>query len=318
MPDSMITDRPLVSVITVTYNSSLYVRDAIESVLAQTYTNIEYIIGDDCSIDNTWDIICSYNDARIKKYRNKTNIGEYPNRNTAIGMSTGKFIIFIDGDDLIYNHGIEIYLRYANMFPDAGMTIQKKEFNNVVFPYLFEPRDILLNFFNGINILESSFGSNFYKARILKQYMLPESFIQGDAFIRLKMSCRNSTLIIPGSLTWIRETPGQASSKLNGYTGVVDEIHLIKEIIENDISNCLNSEEIESIYYALYNRNKKVALLNLLKGNISIFIQVIKYVFYLKAKIKNKHSIKNFDFLNLKYFGPQNPLKLINKEKIFP
>ena len=57
----MLSNNPLVTVVTVTYNSSKYVRDAIEGVLAQSYANIEYIIADDCSTDDTWKIINEYN-----------------------------------------------------------------------------------------------------------------------------------------------------------------------------------------------------------------------------------------------------------------
>jgi len=55
----------LVSVITITYNSSKFVRDAIEGVLNQKHKNIQYIIGDDCSNDDTWKIINEYQDNRI-------------------------------------------------------------------------------------------------------------------------------------------------------------------------------------------------------------------------------------------------------------
>lgn len=67
-------EQPLVTVITVAYNSSAYLRVAIESVLAQSYANIEYIICDDYSTDDTWDIICEYTDARIRAYRNEKNL----------------------------------------------------------------------------------------------------------------------------------------------------------------------------------------------------------------------------------------------------
>ena len=55
------------------YNASKYVREAIDSVLAQTHTNFEFIIMDDCSTDDTWDIIQSYTDNRIEAYRNDEN-----------------------------------------------------------------------------------------------------------------------------------------------------------------------------------------------------------------------------------------------------
>ena len=112
---------PLVTIITVTYNSSKYVRDAIEGVLAQTYTNIEYIIGDDCSTDDTWSIIREYKDPRIKAYRNETNLGEYPNRNKAILMSTGEYLLFIDGDDYIYPHGLSYYVDLITKYPQAAI-----------------------------------------------------------------------------------------------------------------------------------------------------------------------------------------------------
>ena len=63
--------------------------------------NFEYIIGDDCSIDNTWEIINDFNDSRIVKYRNDTNLGEYPNRNKAVTIAKGDWILFIDGDDVM-------------------------------------------------------------------------------------------------------------------------------------------------------------------------------------------------------------------------
>ena len=94
--------QPLFTVATITYNSSRWVRQAIESVLASSYTDFEYIISDDCSTDDTWDIIQEYKDGRIKAWRNQTNIGEYPNRNIVLRQAKGKYFLFIDGDDLTY------------------------------------------------------------------------------------------------------------------------------------------------------------------------------------------------------------------------
>jgi len=67
----MTPNTPDVTVAMVTYNSGKYVGVAIESVLSSSYTNFELIISDDASGDNTWDIISSYNDARIRAYRKR-------------------------------------------------------------------------------------------------------------------------------------------------------------------------------------------------------------------------------------------------------
>lgn len=93
---------PLVSIITPLYNSEKYIAETIESVLAQTYSNWEMIIVDDCSKDNSTKIVEEYQkkDRRIKLYRNEINKGVSYTRNRAIDLSQGKYIAFLDSDDL--------------------------------------------------------------------------------------------------------------------------------------------------------------------------------------------------------------------------
>ncbi len=97
------------SVITVSYNSARFIGHTINSVLNQTYKNFEYIILDDNSTDSTWQIIEGFKDERINAYRNPNNLGEYQNRNKAIEIASGKYIIFIDGDDYMYWNALETF-----------------------------------------------------------------------------------------------------------------------------------------------------------------------------------------------------------------
>lgn len=92
----------LCSVIMPVYNSEKYIAHAIESVLAQTYTNIELIIIDDYSADNTKNIISRYadKDARIKLLCNPQNIGCAASRNKGLDFCNGEYIAFIDSDDI--------------------------------------------------------------------------------------------------------------------------------------------------------------------------------------------------------------------------
>ena len=92
----------LCSVIMPVYNSEKYVSDAIESVLNQTYSNIELIIIDDCSTDNSSRIISQYlkTDARIKLIHNDKNKGCAFCRNIGVENSSGEYIAFIDSDDI--------------------------------------------------------------------------------------------------------------------------------------------------------------------------------------------------------------------------
>ena len=91
-----------VSVITASYNAERFIGETIESVLNQLYIDLELIIVDDCSTDNTEKVICKYmeKDKRIKFYKLEKNYGAAVARNIGIQKSSGRFISFIDSDDL--------------------------------------------------------------------------------------------------------------------------------------------------------------------------------------------------------------------------
>ena len=92
----------LVSIITPAYNAAAYIAETIESVFAQTYTNWEMLIVNDCSKDNTAEIVQSYaaKDKRIKLINLEQNSGAAAARNTAIQNAKGMYIAFLDSDDI--------------------------------------------------------------------------------------------------------------------------------------------------------------------------------------------------------------------------
>ena len=112
---------PTVSVLTTCYNREAYIAETIESVLAQTFADFEYIIVDDCSKDGSFEIARSYasKDSRIRLYRNDSNLGDYPNRNKAASYARGKYLKFIDSDDLLYPHALEVCSWYMEKFQNA-------------------------------------------------------------------------------------------------------------------------------------------------------------------------------------------------------
>lgn len=91
----------LVSVIMAAYNSSAHIAESIESVLAQTYTELELLITDDCSTDETVEIVKSYaaRDGRVHLFQLKENLGAGVARNKSIHEARGRYIAFCDSDD---------------------------------------------------------------------------------------------------------------------------------------------------------------------------------------------------------------------------
>lgn len=100
-------DYGLVSIIMPNYNSEKYIDATIRSVLAQTYQNWELLFVDDCSTDNSLNLIRSYNDERIKIFQNEVNSGAAVSRNYALSVAQGKWIAFLDSDDLWESEKLE-------------------------------------------------------------------------------------------------------------------------------------------------------------------------------------------------------------------
>lgn len=96
------TDYGLVSIITPSYNTAKFIGETIRSVQAQTYPNWEMIIVDDCSTDNTDEVVAEYQkaDERIRYFKNEKNSGAAVSRNKALREAKGRWMAFLDSDDL--------------------------------------------------------------------------------------------------------------------------------------------------------------------------------------------------------------------------
>ena len=102
-----------VSVIIPAYNTEQYIAKAIKSALAQTLANIEVIVVDDCSTDNTVKIVESFNDPRLQLILNRENMGAGGARNRAIAAAQGKWIAVLDSDDWYAPQRLEVLVSLA-------------------------------------------------------------------------------------------------------------------------------------------------------------------------------------------------------------
>jgi len=140
----MQTEKPLVSVLMTTYNREKYLTQAVESVLASTYSHFELIIVDDQSKDRSLEIAkeLAMKDNRIKVVLNEKNLGDYPNRNKAASLAKGKYLKYVDADDLIYPVGLEVLVSGMERFPEAGFglgSLPQDKFR--IFPFMLSPEE---------------------------------------------------------------------------------------------------------------------------------------------------------------------------------
>ena len=112
---------PKISVIMSVYNGEKYLKEAIESVLNQTFTDFEFIIVNDGSTDDSLKIIKSYADKRVRLIDNETNIGLTRSLNKAIEQARGEFVARQDADDVSLPGRFEEQIRYFERYPETAL-----------------------------------------------------------------------------------------------------------------------------------------------------------------------------------------------------
>ena len=163
-------ERGKVSLIMTVYNGERFLREAIESCLEQTYSNLELIIMDDGSIDSSLEIINSFHDDRIILLLNESNKGQSYSRNRGIKESTGEYIAIMDADDVAYPDRIEGQIDYLK-FEGADIC--------------FSWADLIDSEGNVIGVKRTTVNQNLLRAKLLFECPLihPTAFWRKSVFV---------------------------------------------------------------------------------------------------------------------------------------
>jgi glycosyltransferase involved in cell wall biosynthesis len=107
-------EKGLVSIIMPSWNMGQFIAESIQSVIDQTYINWELLIVDDCSTDNTDEVVSAFKDERIRFFHNAMNSGAALTRNYALREAKGEWIAFLDSDDLWTPEKLEHQINFMN------------------------------------------------------------------------------------------------------------------------------------------------------------------------------------------------------------
>lgn len=128
----------LVSIIMPSYNTEEYIAESIQSVIEQTYKNWELIIVDDCSTDHTDQVVAGFTDIRIRYLKNEKNSGAAVSRNRALREAQGRWIAFLDSDDLWHPEKLEKQLKFMTENSYAfTYTDYQIQLNGQWLPYIY-------------------------------------------------------------------------------------------------------------------------------------------------------------------------------------
>lgn len=256
----MTISTPLVSVLMTAYNRENYVAEAIESVLASTYSNFELLVVDDCSKDKTVSVAKSFadNDKRVTVFVNEQNIGDYPNRNKAASLAKGDFIMFVDSDDMIFRNGIASCVSLMQQYPESAMGI--RIFNRKQPPSIISTDNAIRKHFFEEPFLGSGPGGTIIRRVFFEQVGgFPEKYgPANDRYFNLKVACNTPLVLIPFEFLNYRIHNEQEQNNRFGY--LYNNYLYLKDALE-ELPFPLKFEEKRW----LQNKNKRRFMVNVVR-----------------------------------------------------
>jgi glycosyltransferase involved in cell wall biosynthesis len=269
---------PMVSVLMTAYNREKYIRSAIESVLASSLSDFELIVVDDGSTDGTPGIARDYasKDARIRIYVNEKNLGQFQNRNKAAYYASGKYLKYVDSDDMILPETLALMAAGMEQYPEAGIGLVYNDMEKIdlrVTPYkCFSSRDAYLwHYSNGGMLFPGPTGCIFRKDYFFEQGGFPLNLgINGDIYLNLRIAAVSPVVIFPGNIVFWRKHAEQVDELQQDYFKMHKERYLINK--KNLFSDQLPLDEFE--------------LRRIRIGNKILFIRGAIFRYLLKWKVQ--------------------------------
>ena len=250
-------DTPAVSVVMPVYNGASTLKNAVESVLSQTFSNFELIICNDASTDETGDILADFADNRIRILHNTSNIGAGPSRDRAIDMARGKWFAVIDADDAWSPERLETLLKESNESRDFMI------FDNILRCHDTTSGMVPWNVLrskrafggDGINTVDVPVECFVIQKRLLIKPLIPlnyvkqfkvrhgfQRFAEDTEFFLQLLAYGLQLRYVPRPMYYYRITPGS-------MTGISNRTSLMRKALENSINLFEQTPKVQSALY---------------------------------------------------------------------
>lgn len=283
-------NQPLVSVLMTAFNREKFIAPSIESVLNSTYSNFELIIVDDCSTDQTFDIARRYaqRDKRITVYKNDINLGDYKNRNKAAAYASGKYLKYLDSDDLIYPWGLQAMVYCMEKFPEAGFGVMSYGLAcDEAYPVLVTPENAYLYYYFRFALIKQGPSGAIIRRDVFEKAKgFSGTPYVGDSEMWLKLSREYSLVRMPLDLIWWRIHEGQQINE-----GINNDFYILHQ-------HNVYIDALKHPACPLSSQEKRMAVNNL----VNVRYRMILFSYLLKFRFRKAFQLlkaSNLQWLNL-------------------
>lgn len=282
--------KTLVDIVLPVYNGSNYLKDCIQSVLNQTYNDFNLLILDDCSEDNSLEIIKSFKDDRIIVYRNEKNKGLFYNLNFLIEKSNSDFIHLWSQDDIMYTDCIDTCVKYYKQYK-FKMAYSAVDYidadNNLIHNKALDNTPTIINrdLFIAISVFYGSIAGNIANVCISKEIFnkvgkFDERFkVSADFEYWVRIGLENDIIFIQEKLIKLRKHKGQLSRQNISAVQFMEEDSIIFTRLYQSINNSKNL--IIAKKYASWKRYTNylnTSIMLLLNSNYKLFIKSLRII----------------------------------------
>lgn len=291
----------MISVAMATYNGEKFLREQLDSILNQTYKDIELIVCDDCSTDSTWSILQEYQqkDKRIRCYKNEKNLGFKKNFGKAISLCNGEFIALSDQDDIWIPEKLEESIKYINEYDMTCSNASLIDKNNLplnltmqkdILRFDFFPtnQDQLLCHLCHKNIVQGA--TILAKTNFIKECLpIPDVFPFHDHWFALFAATHNGIKYIDKPLLLYRKHTNQQT--INDKKNILDELKPTNT--KTDLHHFYQQHQKELEAFLRVNLNTAQA--RIIQDAITYYKHILK-----KDKYYITYFIKNYDIITLR------------------
>lgn len=205
---------PRVSVLVTVYNREAYLAQTLRSILASSFRDFEVVVVDDCSRDQSAAIAenIAAEDQRVRVVRNETNLGDYGNRMKAASLACGAYLKYVDSDDLIYPHTLNVMVDAMERNSSVALALSHSlSEDEEPYPWILTPTESYRKHFLGRGCFSCGPTGAIIRRTAFEEVggFRKEWRVLSDIDLWLRLGARWPVALLPPGLVWWRRHPGQ-------------------------------------------------------------------------------------------------------------